>query len=165
MNEMTTKGRGIAGRRVLAIAVLIGSSMMAACEDDPVDANGHDEGDVASFRIRQVGGGTLFTYSAPPADPDTMVLQAGTSTAIEIEWLDEDGDIVEVDADEHSWQLADNHSAITSFTLSTTDPWRGTIVTTGLVPGNTVYGGFTVTLFHGDEPEFQTSQQVAAVES
>ena len=156
-----------AGHRVLAIAVLIGGT--AACESDPVDLRDHEEGDVAGFRIQgtqENPGGShpvLLTYDGP-AGADTLVLPDDTTRDVEIVWLDEDGEVVELDSDEHSWQLVENHSAIVSFTPSGVEPWQGTFTTNDLLPGATVYGGFTVTLFHGDEAEFETTQLVAAVE-
>lgn len=163
--------RSAAGYRVLAIAVLIGGAGVTGCESDPVDLEDHEEGDVAGFRIDavdlQLPGGvtrtTLFTYDGP-ANADTLSLRDGTTIDIEIVWLDADGHELELDADEHPWELAENHSAIVSFVPSDTEPWRGTFTTTPLLPGATVYGGFTVTLFHGEDPEFETSQLVAAVE-
>ena len=156
---------GFAGRRLLAIAVLIVGASLAACEDDPVDGGGHEEGEVASFRIRQVGGPVLYEYPGPTAaDADTLHLGDNGSTTIEIVWLDADGDVIELDADDHSWELFENHNAITTFDPSATDAWRGTFVTNDLLAGSVVHGGFTVTLFHGEEEEFDTPTLVATVE-
>ena len=46
--------------RWLAAVVLIGGLGMVACEEDPVGSGGHEEGDVASFRIREAGGAVLY---------------------------------------------------------------------------------------------------------
>ena len=166
LDSITSVQRGFAGRRLLAIAVLIGGMGLGACEDDPVDPDEHDEGDVAGFRIEQIeqGGGrtVLLTYDGPE-NADTLVLPQGSSVDVEIVWLDDHGDEVDVHADEHDWQLAENHSAIVEFTQSDTEPWRGTFTTTPLLPGATVYGGYTVTLLHGADAEFTTTQLVAAV--
>ena len=161
---------GMAGRRLLAIAVIIGGTGLGACESDPVDLHDPEEGDVAGFRIDAINlelpGGvtrvTLLTYDGPQ-NADTLMLRHNASIDIEIVWLDEHGDEVHLDGDEHSWTFTDNHSAIVSFTPSDDEPWQGTITTVPLLPGATVYGGYTVTLLHGDEPELQTTQLVAAV--
>ena len=72
--------------------------------------------------------------------------------------------MVSLDADDHTWEFGDNHSGITTFVASGSDPWRGTITTNDLLSGAVVYGGFTITLRHGGEVELQTPQLVAAVE-
>lgn len=162
--SMEVETRGLAGRRVLAIAVMIGGLGVSACEDDPVDTGDREEG-IASFRIREVGGTVLYEYAGPTnAAADTLFLPGGEAIEIAIEWLDEDGGVLELEPEEHPWTFAENHSAIVSFTPSTSEPWQGTISTTPLLPGATVYGGFSVTLFHGEEAEFETPQLVAAVE-
>lgn len=168
MTSTARSGVGaLAGRRILAIAVILAGAGLAACESDPIDPDEHDEGDVAGFRIDALletpGGGsreTLLTYDGPTA-PDTLYLTAGRVTDIEIVWLDEHGDALELPADEHSWQLDESHTAL-GFEPSASEPWRGTLTTATLAPGLTVYGGYTVTLFHGDEAEFQTVELVAA---
>jgi len=166
MNVTTTR-RGLAGRRLLVLAVLLGGGVLAGCEDDPVEPHDHAEGDVAAFRLDRIVGDSrtpIYTYDGPN-NPDTLFLTDGASYEIEIVWLDEHGNELELDTDEHDWDLAENHSAIASFTRSSAEFWQGTLTTVALVPGATVYGGFSVTLFHGEEAEFQTPQIVAAVGS
>lgn len=163
--ETTRHGIGrLAARRVFAIAVLIAGTGLAACEDDPIDPHEHEEGDIAGFRIQEVGSGTvLLTYDGPTG-ADTLFLPHGQTIEVEVVWLDDHGDELALDTHEHSWELAENHSAIASFVQSQDEPWRGTFTTAALLPGATVYGGYTVTLFHGEEAEFGTSQLVAAVQ-
>lgn len=161
MNEMLATTR-----RVLSLGALLGTVVLGGCDDDPVEVHDHDEGDVAGFRIEQIlpGGGrsVLVTYD-DPADPDTLFLGDSDEIEVEIVWLDEHGDVVEPDADEHGWELEENHSAISGFEQSSTASWQGTFSTTDLVDGNTVHGAFSVTLLHGDEAEFTTPQIPAAV--
>lgn len=151
---------GYTSRRILAIAVLIGGATLAACEDDPVDV-GHDEGDVAGFELRTTGGTTIYRYTGP-AGADTLELAHGESIDIEIVWLDADGEVLDLAADEHSWEFEDNSNAM-SFTPSTSNPWGGTITTVPLLPGATVFGTFRVFLFHGEGEEFRTDGLVSAV--
>ena len=169
MNTVQAGAGALAARRVLAIAVLIAGAGLAACEDDPIDPHEHEEGDVAGFRIDAInlqlpGGGTritLLTYDGPTS-PDTLFLDDGDATDIEIVWLDADGEPLDLPADEHSWQLAESHSAL-AFEASATEPWQGLLTTAPLAPGLTVYGNYTVTLFHAGEAEFETVELVAAV--
>ena len=152
-------------RRIASVGVLlVGMATLAACEEDPVDT-GHSEGDVASFRIREVGGAVLYEYpGAANADEDTLYLPDDGDTEIEIVWLAEDGDVVVPDESEHDWELAENHSGIVGFVPSTSHPWQGTFTTNDLAEGASVSGGFSVTLLHGGEEEFETPQLVAVVE-
>ena len=167
MNTTTNTTRG---RRHLAVIAMASALILGACDDDPVELDHHDEGDIAGFRIDQIGiqapgGGTratLLTYDGP-TNPDTLFLGDADEIEIEIVWLDEHGDAIELDADEHGWELAENHSAISGFEPSPTEPWQGTFTTTDLVDGNTVHGAFSVTLLHGEEAEFTTPQIPAAV--
>lgn len=158
----------LAARRVLAIAVLLGGAGLAACEDDPIDPDEHAEGDVAGFRIDALlatpGGGsreTLLTYDGP-VGADTLFLPAGQAVEVEIVWLDDHGDELDLPADEHTWELSESH-AVMSFQPSATEPWQGVLNTATVTPGLTVYGGYTVTLFHAGEAEFETVELVAAV--
>src|SRR5687768_4142039 len=119
-----------AARRVLAIAVLLGGAGLSACEDDPIDPDEHAEGDVAGFRIDALletpGGGsreTLLTYEGP-VGADTLLLPAGQAVEVEIVWLDDHGDELDLPADEHTWELSESH-AVMSFQPSATEPWQG----------------------------------------
>lgn len=157
-----------AARRVLALAVLLGGVGLAACEDDPIDPDEHAEGDVAGFRIDALlatpGGGsreTLLTYDGP-VGADTLFLPDGRSIDIEIVWLDDHGDELDLPADEHTWVLSESHTFM-SFEASATEPWQGTFTTVTVTPGLTAYGAYTVTLFHAGEAEFETLELVAAV--
>ena len=158
---------GVALRRILSMGVLIGAATLAACEDDPVDTDGHDEGDVAGFVIERIldsgARTTLYTY-AGPTDPDTLFLPHGEAVDIEVIWMDDHGDPVNLPEDEHGWEFTENSSAILSYAASGSEAWQGTITTAPLLPGATVYGGFFVTLNHGEEAEFETPQLVVAVQ-
>lgn len=159
-------------RRFFSVAAVLGSMALVGCDEDPVDPDDHDEGDIAGFRIDAINlalpGGTdrmtLLTYDGPTGI-DTLYLPDDSEIDIEIVWLDEHGDVVEPETDEHAWELAENHSAISSFAHSDSEAWQGTFTTLDLLPDNTVYGGFSVTLLHGDEEEFTTPQITAAVEA
>ena len=144
-------------RRFLAMLVLIGAGTLAACEDDPVDV-GHQEEDVAGFELRTLlaGGGstTLYRYT-DPENPDTLQLADDATLDVEIVWLDDHGEVVSLEADEHSWDITESSPAI-HFTPSSSDPWRGTITTQNLLAGVTVLGTLQVRLFHGEEQEFGT---------
>ena len=164
---ITNRFHAVAARRFLATGVLVVAATVTACEDDPVDTDAHDEGDVAGFVIERLldgaGRDTIYTYSGP-TNTDTLYLPAGESIDIEIVWTDDHGDAIDLDADEHDWELTENSSAILTFTRSDTETWQGTIVTAPLVAGATVFGVFDVTLFHGEEAEFETPQLDVAVE-
>ena len=154
-------------QRIVTLVAVIGTFSLAACEDDPVDVGGHDEGDVAGFRLERImpdgGRETVYTYDGPTG-ADTLFLTEGTQVDVEIRWLDEDGDVIELDDEEHDWELIENSSAIVSFSPSDSESWQGTFTTTPLLPGATVYGAFYVTLFHGEEEEFETPGLVVATQ-
>ena len=141
---------GHTSRRILAIAVLIGGASLAACEDDPVGPGSHEEA-VAGFELRTLGGTTLIRYTSGMAsNPPVLNLTAGTEQAVQVVWLDGEGDVVQVDADEHAWLLTLVHPGIIDFEHDATSDWRGTFDVAQLLPGNTAETAMKVTLYHGD---------------
>ena len=166
MATTTTRRARLALSRLLAIAVLIGGA--SACESDPAGVDGHDEGDIASFRIDQqiqTPGGeileTLYTYDGP-INPDTLDLADDETIEFEIVWLDEDGDELDVHEDEHTWSI----ETVTGVTFAHgSEAWEGTFTTVDLLPGNQLYSAFRVTLRHAGEVEFQTPYIPVRIES
>ena len=164
MNDSTTtKARRtrLAPSRLLAIAVLIGGA--SACESDPVGTgHDHEEGDVAHFRLEEVGGGTLYTYDGP-TNPDTLTLPDDASVVFEIVWLAADGDVIEPDEGEHGWNV-ETEAGLT-FTPSATEPWRGTLTTMDIIVGNELFSALRVELLHAGEVEFETPEITVRIAS
>ena len=151
MIDMTEGVRpGFAARRLLAIAVLIGGTSLAACDDDPVGTGSNEEA-IAGFELRTVGGTTLIRYMpGMEGDPPVLDLTAGAEQTVEVVWLGSDGDVVEVDPDEHAWQLTLVNPWIIDFEHDASSDWRGTFDVAGLAPGNSVETAMKVYLYHGE---------------
>lgn len=141
---------GHTSRRILAIAVLIGGASLAACEEDPVGSGSHEEA-VAGFELRTLAGTTLMRYTAGMAsNPPVLNLTAGAEQSVQVVWLDGDGDIVQVDADEHAWLLTLAHPGIIDFEHDASSDWRGTFDVAGLASGTSAETAMKVYLYHGD---------------
>lgn len=153
MNELidTTGGvrPGFAARRLLAIAVLIGGASMSACDDDPVDPHGHEEG-IDGFAL-VVGGTELYEYRASVhgLTPDLLVLEPGQSYAITITWLDDEGHATEPEED---LELVVTFATGTALTWTTTSIAAGTLQTG--TPASDLTDTMTIELMHGDHPDF-----------
>ena len=112
--------------RLALAALLVGA--VAACNDStgPDDDHGHAD-EVASIRLTVTQGtaSNSFTYTQGNAQRPPLVLPVGTST-VTATFLADDGDVVEVDADDHALAIQGIVPA-GAFTFTRTGPFVGTV--------------------------------------
>lgn len=147
--------RGHTGRRMLAIAVMIGGASLAACEGDPVEPRAHEE-EVDGFAL-YAGGVQIYQYrhALNGDSPAVLALEAGETYPVTIEWLDEEGHATEVEEDlELRVEIEDAGVAT----------WTATGVATGTLVGASVATisetVMTVELMHGNHPDFSVEVPV-----
>ena len=154
-NRNTLHRRGRTGRRILAIAMMIGSVGVAACEGDPVDPHGHEE-EVDGFAL-YAGGLQIYQYRHPldGDSPDVLHLGAGATYQVTIQWLDEEGHPTDVEEDLEVRVTVDDAGVAT---WTDTGDASGTLAAASVA--SVMETVLTVELMHGDHADFSVEVPV-----
>ncbi|HUF14096.1 MAG TPA: hypothetical protein VMN78_13410 [Longimicrobiales bacterium] len=144
--------KGTKTRRGLAAFMLTTAVVLGGCDDDPI-TGGDEEPDVGGFAMTS-GSTELYRYTdEDAAQPDTLFLTSGQTYEVEVEWLDPNGDPIEL-GEEFELRVQALHPGIASFTV--TGAATGTIVAASV--SSPVSTAMQVTLWHTVEehPDFDS---------
>ena len=109
----------------LAVAALLAGAV-AACNDSTGPEDDHaDEVESIRLTVAQGAASESFTYTAGNTQRPTLVLPVGTST-VTATFLADDGDVVEMDADDHALAIEGIVPA-GAFTFTRTGAFTGTV--------------------------------------
>jgi hypothetical protein len=128
------------------------AAFAVAC-DSPIAPDDHD--DAEGFRL-VVGGDVIYSLE-PNATPATLTLIAGSATEVEVVFLDDHGDVMQLDAD-YSADIQITNETVVSWTPDPDNRFAGTL-TAGSVGTTTL----RVLQMHGGHADFQSPPIPVAV--